>query len=310
MAGTVENVAITRGEWLRREGAFQRLVFVALGSLLLVTALLKLQGPARGALGQNTILFSPRVQFAVMEVEALLGLWLLSGRARRAAWFFAVAFFLAVAGVSLYLGLMGQSSCGCFGRIRVSPWSAFGLDVGCLAALGLSRPSFGRGQGHNAVDSHRLREAFTIVGGVGAILAVCLGGILLAGGSRPGDFLARVRGDRITVEPPVTDMGSGERGQKCRFTVRLHNHTDRTITIVGGTTTCACIATDDLPVSIPPGGSVPLTVRTGFKGTPGMFQQEFQFYYADGAEQGRVLALFEGRVVSPQSDKSETALKE
>lgn len=62
-------------------------------------------------------------------VEGLLGLLLLSGWAKRAAWFLAVTFFLIVAGVSLYLGLMGQSSCDCFGRIRVSPWGAFALDV-------------------------------------------------------------------------------------------------------------------------------------------------------------------------------------
>jgi hypothetical protein len=107
-------------------------VFVGLGLLLLLTALLKAQGSDEGALGQNTILFSPRLRFAVMEAEALLGLWLLSGWAKRAAWFFAVAFFLVVAGFSLYLGLMGQSSCGCFGRIHVSPWNAFALDVACL----------------------------------------------------------------------------------------------------------------------------------------------------------------------------------
>lgn len=286
----------------------QRIVFVALGLLLLVTALLKFQGPANGALGQNTILFSPRVQFAVIEVEALLGLWLLTGRARRSAWFVAMAFFLIAAGVSLYLGLMGQSSCGCFGRIKVSPWGAFALDVACLAALGLCRPSFHPGLGDNAVDPHLLREAFTIVGGVGAILAVCLGGVLLTGGSS-GDFLARVRGDRITVEPAVTEMGSGAAGQKRQFTVRLHNHTDHTVRIVGGTTSCACIVTDDLPVSIPAGGSVLVAVRTGFKGTPGFFQQEYRFY-TDGEEQGRVLARFEGRVVSPRSDNPKAALKE
>jgi len=285
-------------------------VFAALGLLLLVTALLKFQGPAGGALGQNTILFSPRLQFAVMEVEALLGLWLLSGWAKRAAWFFAVAFFLMVAGVSLYLGLIGQSTCPCLGRLHISPWSAFALDIACLAALGLCRPSFRRGETGTPAASLRLREAITIVGGASAILAVCLGGILLAGGSRPSDFLARARGDRISVEPPVTDMGSGVAGQPCQFTVRLHNHTDHTITIDGGTANCSCIATDDLPVSIPPGGSVRVTVSTGFKGTPGLFQQAFQFYYADGEEEGRVLARFEGRVVSPRSDKSQTASKE
>lgn len=274
-----------------------------------MTALLKAQGPTDGALGQNTILFSPRLQFAVMETETLLGLWLLSGWAKRAAWFLAVAFFLVVAGISLYLGLMGQSSCGCFGRIRVSPWNAFALDVACVAVLGLCWPSFRRAGKENTTATLWLREAITITCGTGVILAVCLGGVLMAGGSRPGDLLARMRGERISVEPPVTDMGSDVAGQKRRFTVRLHNHMDYTVRIVGGTTSCACIVSADLPVSIPPGGSVPVTISGGFKGTPGLFQQEFVFY-TDDKEQHSVVARFEGRIVSPRTDKAKTALKE
>jgi hypothetical protein len=248
MADAAESAVHATGGWLRRGKAFPRFVFVALGLFLVVTALLKVQGPADGALGQNTILFSPRLRFAVMEAEALLGLWLLSGWAKRAAWFFAVAFFVVVAGFSLYLGLMGQSSCGCFGRIHVSPWNAFGLDVACLGTLALCWSPFRREQEEITVHSDRLREALPIVGGVTAILAVCLVGVLLAGGGRPGDLLARIRGDRITVEPPLTDMGSDEAGHRRRFTVILHNHTDHTVRIVGGTTSCACIVTDELPV--------------------------------------------------------------
>lgn len=177
-------------------------MFAVLGLLLIGTALLKAQGSTDGALGQNTILFSPRLRFLVMEVEGLveglLGLLLLSGWAKRAAWFLAVTFFLIVAGVSLYLGLMGQSSCDCFGRIRVSPWGAFALDVACLTALGLCLPSFHREEGEATIASHRIREIITIAGGAGAILAICLGGVLLAGGSRPGDLMAQVRGEEIS----------------------------------------------------------------------------------------------------------------
>lgn len=275
----------------------QRIVFAVLGLFLVVTALLKVEGPVEGALDQNTILVSPRLRFAVMEAEGLLGLLLLSGWAKRAAWCFAVAFFLVVAGFSLYLGLIGQSSCGCFGRIHVSPWNAFALDLACLAVLGLCRPSFQREQGEVTAASHKLRESFMIAVGAGAILIVCFGGVLVAGVGRPGDLLARIRGDRVSAEPPVTDMGSGMAGQTHRFTVRLYNHTNHTIRIVSGTTSCACIATDDLPVSIQPGGSVLVTVRARFKGTPGLFQQQFVFFYTDGTEQGRVLARFEGWIV-------------
>lgn len=305
MADAAENAVQAKGGWLRSGKGLPRFVFAVLGLLLLVTALLKAQGSADGALGQNTILFTPRLRFAVMEAEALLGLWLLSGWAGRAAWFFAVVFFLVVTGFSLYLGLMGQSSCGCFGRIHVSPWNAFALDAACLGMLGLCRPSFRFANGENVVPSCRLREALPIVGGVTAILTICLVGVLMAGGGRPGDLLARIRGDRITVEPPVTDMGTGAAGHKRRFTVLLYNHTDHTVRIVGGTTSCACIVTEDLPVSIPPGGSAPVKVSGGFKGTTGLFQQVFVFY-TDDKDQHRVLARFEGRIVSHRDDKSKT----
>lgn len=305
MAHTAEKAISSAGGWVQREKAFQRIAFAVLGLLLLVTALLKAQGPADGALGQNTILFSPRLRFAVMEVEALLGLWLLSGWAKRAAWFLAVAFFLIVAGVSLYLGLMGQSSCGCFGRLHVSPWSAFTLDVACLAVLGLCRPSFRRVEDEKAIDLRRLREALKIVGGAVALLAVCVGSLLLAGGSRPGDFLARVRGEGVSVEPPVTEMGADVAGQTRQFTVRLHNHWDRTVKIIGGTASCACLAIEDLPITIPPGGFEQVTVLARFKGTRGLFEQEYQFYYVDGENQNRVLARFQGRILEAVNQTSE-----
>lgn len=283
----------------------QRIVFVALGLLLLVSALLKVEGPGDGALGQNTILFSSRLRLLVMEAEAILGLLLLSGWAKRAAWSFAVAFFLVVAGTSLYLGMMGQSSGGCFGRVKVSPWGAFALDMACLAALGLCRPSFRRGQEESKAAPHRLRDVFTIAGGSSAILVLFVGGVFLTGGNRPGDFLVRLRGERITVEPLVTDMGSDTGGQIRSFAVLIHNYTDHTITITGGTTTCACIATDDLPVSIPPGGSATVTVVARFKGTPGLFQQEFSFY-TDDKDQDRVLAQFRGQIIGSSNQEGAT----
>lgn len=275
----------------------QRIVLVGLGALLLATALLKAQGPSDGTLGQNMILFSPRVRFAAMEAEAILGLWFLSGWAKRAAWLVAVAFFLVLAGTSLYLGLLGQSSCGCFGRIPVSPWGAFGLDVVCLTALVWCRPSI---HGMERFGFSRWRwDAITIASGVVAILGVGLGGILLAG-VHPGDFLARARGELVSVDPPVTDMGTDVSGQAHRFTVRLQNHTDHTVKIVGGTANCSCLATGDLPISIPPGESAPITVTGSFKGTTGLFQNEF-YLYTDDEKHHRVLARFKGRIIETGS---------
>jgi hypothetical protein len=71
--------------------------------------------------GQHGRLASASVQFAVLEWEIVLGLWLLSRRNPSWTWAAAVLTFLAFAGVSFHLGVIGQASCGCFGNLAASP---------------------------------------------------------------------------------------------------------------------------------------------------------------------------------------------
>jgi hypothetical protein len=78
---------------------------------------------------------------AVIESEFALGLWLLFGLwphgARRAA----LAAFLVFFVVSLFMALAGESSCGCFGRVPVSPRYIAVLDFAASLSLWLWRPS-------------------------------------------------------------------------------------------------------------------------------------------------------------------------
>jgi hypothetical protein len=83
---------------------------------------------------------SPTVQFLAVEWEIVLGIWLLVGRKPFRAWLAASLTFLLFAGVSLHLGLIGQTSCGCFGSVKASPWHAFAVDVSALIVLGIARP--------------------------------------------------------------------------------------------------------------------------------------------------------------------------
>jgi len=70
---------------------------IALGLFLLVTAALKLHGLAVDPLAGDSFLASPRLQIAAIEVELLLGLWLLSGWQLRAARIVALTLFLGCA---------------------------------------------------------------------------------------------------------------------------------------------------------------------------------------------------------------------
>jgi thiol-disulfide isomerase/thioredoxin len=77
-----------------------------------------------------------------VEFELALGIWLLSGLFRRLAWLAALLCFGLFCAVTLYKGLMGAASCGCFGRVHVNPWvTLLAVDLPAAAALGVFRPS-------------------------------------------------------------------------------------------------------------------------------------------------------------------------
>jgi hypothetical protein len=262
---------------------------MVLGTVLLATAGLKIHGLVTDPYSQESILFTPRMLVAVIEVE-LLGLWLLSGWATRAAWVAALVFFGLLSAASLYLALEGQRSCGCFGRVEVSPWTTLGLDIAAVVALVVWRPA--------------LRQATTAIGSMpyalktalsASVLVAVAGGAFLLLTDDPARALAQLRGETLSVDPPVTDVGEGPAGEQRTFAVQLVNHTDHTVRVVGGTTTCQCIATNDLPISIAPHHSEPMTVQIRFRGSPGRFQHRF-LLYTDSEDKRWLTARFAGRV--------------
>ena len=104
----------------------------------------------------------------------------------------------------------------------------------------------------------------------------------------------------MSVEPWVSQAGEGVAGERRTFTVQVTNHGDRPVRVVGGTTTCACIATGDLPITVPPGESRPIEVQMTFRGGTGRFQHNFSLY-TDDEKQPVVTARFAGRVIEASS---------
>jgi hypothetical protein len=271
-----------------------RVVRIVLGFLLLTAAMLTIQGLGIDPLSQDSFLASPRLQVAAIEIEILLGLWLLSGLAKRGAWAVAVGFFGILAGISLYQALTGQRSCGCLGAVEVNPWWTFGLDVAGVVALAIFRPA--RGATSSAV--WLMPVAKTALGA--AIILAAISGVFLLIHDNPAAALAQLRGEAITVEPYVTDVGAGVAGESRTFSMQLTNHTDHTVRIIGGTTSCNCLATKDLPLDLPPHGSESIRVGMKFRGSPGRFVHRFELY-TDHQRQWVVLARFAGRIgESPQ----------
>lgn len=81
--------------------------------------------------------------FFVIQIplELGLGIWLLSGLFRKAAWLIAVFAFGMFILITLQKGLTGVASCGCFGRVSVNPWITLSImDIPFFALLLIFRP--------------------------------------------------------------------------------------------------------------------------------------------------------------------------
>ena len=200
-----------------------RIVGIGLGLFLLATAGLKLHGMHLSAVPALGWLWSPSVQAVATAWEIILGLWLLSGRARVEAWLACVVTFALLALVSGRLGLVGQAMCDCFGVIQASPWSAFALDLTALAILAYARPELGltyanfwksatRGAMKVVCFSLGVSVAFAALAGLGAWLY-----------GSPAAALARLRAEAVTADPHYLDFGSGRVGDTLASPVKVYN---------------------------------------------------------------------------------------
>jgi hypothetical protein len=178
---------------------------------------------------QDTLFSTPRIQIATIQIEVVLAIWLLSGLALRGAWIAAIGFFTTVAIVSFYLAVEGQPSCGCFGRVSISPWISFLFDLVVLAILLLRFPRATPSLPTSRTVAMFLQAGLVAVG----LLALFAAGFFFL--SDPSRRLAHLRGEVITLEPALVQLGEATAGEERQFQIQVTNLSDRPITLIGGT---------------------------------------------------------------------------
>lgn len=230
--------------------------------------MLKLSGGSGEIMRTALPFVSPRIYSAGVLFEAVLGLWLITGIAPAWSWITSIGFFCLLGYMSFQLGWFGQTSCGCLGKVAVNPWWAFGIDCVAVLALLRFRPS-------KIADG--IKRGIPTIVGASAILAVVFGTLVWWYGST-GSAIAHIHGELISISPEVSDIGAGKRGEFADLTLTLTNYGDGTIRIVGGTSSCSCVTTDDLPLEIPPSENRSINVRVRYTGTAGLFRRRFVLY--------------------------------
>jgi len=76
-----------------------------------------------------------------IPLELGLGIWLICGLFRKAGWLLGLIAYFGFIGVTLFKGLTGEASCGCFGMVKVNPWITLSVvDIPIFLLLAIFRP--------------------------------------------------------------------------------------------------------------------------------------------------------------------------
>ena len=117
------------------------IVLKALGALLIVAGALKGWQLLTEPVANNSIWSYRPFLILTVDFELALGIWLLCGLFKKAAWLVALICFSLFSFITLYKGLSGAESCGCFGSVHVNPWvTLFAIDIPSVIALLVFRP--------------------------------------------------------------------------------------------------------------------------------------------------------------------------
>jgi len=257
-------------DWVRSHSAvFSRM----LGVLLLVSAGLKFYG--LNAIVSNDLSHSSSgswLQAVTILWEVFLGGSLLIGRNQFVVWCASVMTFGVFWAFSGYLGLIGRATCGCFGVVEASPWVAFTVDSLAIVTLLVIRPK-----------PTTLRGRWAILTAATAVCIALLGILGTVWYGSVGVALTHLRGEQYAISPDVLDLGGGYPGDALTARVVVHNFSDRDTLLVGGTSDCSCVATNDLPLKIPAGGSASVSIKVTLPRatTPGVSSKVVAFQTSD-----------------------------
>jgi thiol-disulfide isomerase/thioredoxin len=118
-----------------------RVVTAVTGFILIIAAILKIHQLLTEPIISKGFWESWEFFLIQIPLELGLGIWLVCGLFRKAAWLLAVLAFGLFIVVTLQKGLTGAESCGCFGRVKVNPWITLSaIDIPLFLGLVIFRP--------------------------------------------------------------------------------------------------------------------------------------------------------------------------
>jgi hypothetical protein len=274
---------------------------VLLGTVLICSASLKM-GTSPPAWFYVAVSNPSSAWVYVVLAELLLGLLLVTGVYEEATLAISGGFFLGMCVVAASLEIIGESSCGCFGRMPVRPLSAAIFDLACVLIILCLFPYDRRWRlncANGSTPGTFRRRAIVLSCGVIALVAVSFA-LFRGEACLSGSWVRVIPGaERLWVQQS-TWAGTGGTGELLPFTIAVRNRGDEPALLYGAEAPCSVSIVSRLPVMVGAGERLEINGRIRVAGSPGLFATRLQFF-TSASGQSVMYSVIAGRVV-PQSD--------
>jgi hypothetical protein len=163
-------------------------------------------------------------------------------------------------------------SLGCLGKVPVSPWWAFAVDVTALGGLALF---------YQRWEMRALSKDLGVIAVGGLLALVFLGGVMLI--LEPHQSLtSSLRGEALAITSGTVDVGSGTSGEWRRGELTVKNVARAPVRIAGAATDCSFRLISPLPILLQPGEHATMTISIGLPAGPGPFSRSLTLFIEHG----------------------------
>ncbi len=268
-----------------------RILFYSIAVLLIFTALAKLWMLLTDPFADIKTGWPVKVVIMAIFFELFLGIANMRSRPKLITWAINVLAFFLFLCIAISRWLLGYVSCGCLGALTIAPWIAIFVDLVLLFSLCcVCRRAFGVSifEIPRLLHSNSILRFESRIAGVFSAIAVFIGLFLFVD---PQTWMDR----KEFVRPVRVEIGILEIDKPKIVKFKLKNHSNESVTVVGGGTSCRCMQLNGHPrFTLSPNSYVEIPVSI-FATETGFFHHRIVYFF-DSPKQSYVTVEFLGFV--------------
>jgi hypothetical protein len=225
-----------------------------LGAALKVYALFVHPAPGIGWLDARV------TQIFLVLLETTVGIWLFGGWSPRELRICAILLYATLGVARLYFALTSETSCPCFGVLRLSPTTTLIIDLAAVTLLCVAQQP--------SLDVRNGRKRITYLGFANGITA-SLAGLFVLGAGLAAQSSVRPQPDvfqQVTTVPVAHDAGCVEQMMEITRVFTLRNSLAEPIEITDVYASCGCTTVPGMKGQVVQSAgelAFPVTLRTG-----------------------------------------------